>query len=407
MPSEILNRDEMRTVADAMAGLGLQGNQEPSLDARNIGFAVTNGSNPKRRSRSVGAFRETDHRMSPIQWRHYRTRSDEIRYLRESADISTGRSKTAESPELAKDAIGDEDDEGTDLEAHNDRFNFGLPAGEGHGQERIGLEERIVTLEIKLMDFEYALSKLQVGSVSPSRRASQYNTIKSQASNFSNNSSEIPPVPNDASPALSQGISRSSSRKFSTGSSAVHSKDRPTSIATTLKPGHNPQNNSFSRLPTEHSSRFSQSGLTVEHYTTLVTLIRHEQSARVRLEEEVAYLREQVERLSTSPAFTSHSHQPSSSQHSHAFSNLSNTFSTTSSNRRHGIVQPDSRRGGHIYGSLRPRSSSYSTNETDTDDENYHDAYVTPEITPAERGEYERGAFERVGGGIIEDGAAF
>ena len=56
---------------------------------------------------------------------------------------------------------------------------------------------------------------------------------------------------------------------------------------------------------------------------------------------------------------------------------------------------------------LRPRSSSYSTNETDTDDDAFHDAYVTPNITPVERerGEYERGAFDRIVG--VEEGMAF
>ncbi len=51
----------------------------------------------------------------------------------------------------------------------------------------------------------------------------------------------------------------------------------------------------------------------------------------------------------------------------------------------------------------RPRSSSYDT-ETDTDDDQYHDVYATPEVTPVERGEYERGAFDRV---EVEEGMAF
>ena len=56
----------------------------------------------------------------------------------------------------------------------------------------------------------------------------------------------------------------------------------------------------------------------------------------------------------------------------------------------------------------RPRSSSYSTNETDTDDDAYHDVYATPDLTPmdhrVERGEYERGAFDRIG---VGEGVAF
>ena len=342
--------------------------------------------------------------MSPIQWRHHRTRSDEIRCLRESAETAPLESKAAESPGFERGNIGDDGDGGTELEAHNTDFNFGLSANEMHGQERIGLEERLITLEIKLMDFEYALSKLQAGSLSPSRRASQqYDEMKAQESGFSNNSPEAPSLPNDGSPRLPQRSSRSSSHNYSTASVALRPKDRPTSIATTLKPSHNHHNNSFSKIPAELAPRSSLSGLTVEHYTTLVTLIRHEQSARVRLEEQVSHLQGQIERLQ--PSHNSYLPYASSPQHSQTVSNHSHTFSNTSSSRRRGIIHPDNRRVGQVYGNRRPRSSSYSTSETDTDDENYHDAYVTPDITPMERGEYERGAFERIEG--IEDGAAF
>ena len=69
------------------------------------------------------------------------------------------------------------------------------------------------------------------------------------------------------------------------------------------------------------------------------------------------------------------------------------------------MVGSDGRRGGRYYAEPRPRSSSYSTNETDTE-EDYHDAYVTPTtITPVERGEYERNAFDRMPG--VKDGEAF
>ncbi|KAL9123646.1 MAG: hypothetical protein Q9217_006940 [Psora testacea] len=396
VPSDTLNKDDMQAVTDAISGLSLQTGQESNVDARAIGFAVTNGSNPKRRSRSVGAFREADHRMSPIQWRHYRTRSDEIHYLRGSTDVGTFETKTTESPEQEKDNVGNKGDEGNELAAHTADFNFGLSANEMQGQERMGLEERLITLEIKLMDFEYALSRLQTGSISPSRRMSQYDESKPQGYDFSNHSSEAPPLPNDASPVLTQTFSRSSSRKYSAGSAVLRPKDRPTSVATTLKPGHNPRSNSFGKPPSEFGTGSSFSGLTIEHYTTLVTLIRHEQSARLRLEEQVSQLQKKLDCLQ--PPYNPRFLDSSSSQHSH-------TFSISSSNRRHGIIQTDSRRGRHVYGNARPRSSSYSTNETDTDDENYHDAYVTPDITPIERGEYERGAFERVEG--IEDGAAF
>ena len=392
----------MQIVTDAMSGLGLQTSHEQNVDERNIGFAVTNGSNPKRRSRSVGAFRENDHRMSPIQWRHYRTRSDEIRYLRESTD--TGTFDKIVTSQLARPDIGNAIDVATDPEAHEGDFNFGLQTGDIQGQERIGLEERLVTLEIKLMDFEYALSKLQAGSTSSSRRNSRFESgLNGQKSTDSYHSSDTPAMPNDASPLLAQPISRSSSHKYSARSAVIQPRDRPTSVATTLKAGHN-KNNSFSKSPHEPSARSSLSGLTIEHYTTLVTLIRHEQSARVHLEEQVTQLQKQLDRMQG--PYPSQMYHQSAATHSHTFSNHSHTFSNSSrQSRPHGIIHPESRRAGRYLGEKRPRSSSYSTNETDTEDD-YHDAYVTPSnITPVERGEYERGAFERVPG--VEDGEAF
>ena len=392
----------MQAVTDAMSGLGLQASHDQNVDARNIGFAVTNGSNPKRRSRSVGAFRENDHRMSPIQWRHYRTRSDEIRYLRESTDTGTF-DKTVTS-QLAQPEADDTAETGIDAEALEADFNFGLQAGDIQGQERIGLEERLVTLEIKLMDFEYALSKIQAGSSSSSRRNSRFESgLNGQKSIDSYHSSDKPIMANDTSPLLAQPISRSSSQKYSTRSAMIQPKDRPTSVATTLKAGHN-KNNSFSKPVLETSARSSLSGLTIEHYTTLVTLIRHEQAARMRLEEQVTQLQNQLDRLQG--PYPSQMYHQMAAAHSHTFSNHSHTFSNSShQSRPHGIIHPDGRRAGRYLGEKRPRSSSYSTNETDTE-EDYHDAYVTPSnITPVERGEYERGAFERVPG--VEDGEAF
>lgn len=383
------------------------------VDTQNIGFAVTNGSNPKRRSRSVGAFPSMDHRMSPIQWHHVRRRSDEIRYWRESTQLSCFSglksigSLEDKSPILAKgdlegnvdETVGATADE-NGLGEHNQQFNFGLPAADAmqmQNQERMGLEERLITLEIKLMDFEYALSKLQAGSIS-SRQNSHLETLKRQASVRSYLSLDQQQTPIEPSPAIAQGDPvRSISRKPSI-EDLMNPKPRPTSVATTIKQGpHQGIYTSAEKPPIDLSMRSSLTSLTIEHYTTLIALIRHEQSARQRLEEQITQLQAQVDRQGTQQR--SHSNHPSSSQHSHTFSQ---------SSRRHGMVDAENlRRGPYLH--QRPRSSSYSTNETTTDDDDdYHDVYVTPDITPVdhpiERGEYERGAFDRM---PIGEGVAF
>ena len=406
----------MQALEAAMAtDHGTQVKEGPTIqdvEAQNIGFAVTNGSNPKRRSRSVGAFPSVDHRMSPIQWHHIRRRSDEIRYWRESTHLSSiGGLKGIGSPEATSPIItkGDLEEpldearnepvDEDELGEHNEQFNFGLPADTSdiQNQERMGLEERLITLEIKLMDFEYALSKLQAGS-SSSQRNSNVAEGKRLRLVDSNSSLGAQQTPNDLSPTVQQGpIPHSISHKPSV-ENLMNPKPRPTSVATTIKQG--PPSGIYTsqdKPPTDRAIRTSLTNLTIEHYTTLISLIRYEQSARQRLEDQVVQLQAQVDRQATYQSNLTNN-LPSSQ--------LSHTFSQSS--RRHGVVDPESRRLEPYMQQQRPRSNSYSTAETTDDDSDYHDVYVTPDITPiehpVERGEYERGAFDRM---PVGEGVAF
>lgn len=385
LPSIIFSAQEAETVNRALTGLGLQDVNDHAVDGENIGFAITSGSNPRRRSRSAGAPRNStkEHRMSPIQWRRWRRRSDEIRYWRDSKDVASPELDTAGSsgnkalratvdPGLsiaegfakpANDVVKEDAEKFGD--ASND-FNFGLPAGDIQNQEHIGLEERMITLEIKLMDFECVISKLQAGLTSPIDRSSGHfplvktsNYEHSPALSAPQHSTERIAAPYmEYSPATIYGSSLDNTPVTQQGAfripydnRSVEPKVRPTSIATTLKPGPAGQRSSFS-------------GLTFEHYSTLITLIRHEQTARHQLEDQVAMLQRQIQLLKP----------PSPSSPGTGPRGLSP-----------GLRQQ------------RGRSSNYSEDETSTDDENFHDVYVTP----VERGEYERQQLE------IAEGVAF
>ena len=394
VPSLTFSKQEMEAVESAMTGLGLQNAPERGVDAQDIGFAVTNGCNPNRRSRSVGAFRDSEHRMSPIQWRRFRRRSDEIRYWRQSTDLTATGLKDFDSPNMTQqDDVDVADDNTGDIDDTNRDFNFGLSGEPLPNQERIGLEERIVTLEIKLMDFEYALSKFQAGSITSSRRHSHPGETTKRQDSTENYFSDQPQASAEQSPALSLETPPTSPSKFAYDATP---KQRPTSVATTMKPS-NSGNTTTHRKDNsiDRSVRSSLASLTIDHYTTLITLIRHEQVARVRLEQQVSMLQRRLEQITSLSQPQSNAN--SISQHSH-------TRSLSSSQRRQGFVDIGDRGRGPIW-QQRPRSSSYSTTETDTDDSTYHDVYVTPDITPVERGEYERGAFDRVAG--VEEGVAF
>ena len=407
LPSVILSSQEAEDINNALTGLGLQDEGDQIIDGRDIGFAVTSGSNPKRRSRSVGDYRSTakEHRMSPIQWRQWRRRSDEIKYWRESTehenDFAVGhRSDTVgpdeepRSPNEITDTAPDAISENIrPFEAHNHDFNFGLPIDDLQGQEQIGLEERMITLELKLMDFDYAISKLQAGSFSLPDPQTQIGTPRVE-STHTRSVSDQPHTPfsrsgvshvetGAPSAPYHSGDTLQSQHGFFTagaGPSMIQPRPRPASIATTLKASGIAQHNSSGpRRSVDRSSRGSITQLTVEHYTTLITLIRREQSARIRLEDQVSELQRQMEALQAGSASPRKKREQ---QH------LGRHFSPDDIRRPFGLGLESRQHRG--------RSSNYS-GDTDTDDDNYHDVYVTP----VERGEFERDNFDG------EEGVAF
>lgn len=173
LPSIDFSPDEARSIGLTLAAHGHRPLSQDSMDGRrsgNIGFAVTSGSNPKRRSRSAGALRDAAraHRMSPIQWRR---RSEEIKYWRESLgeqplalpiQIPLDTEDPPEEPIVQQEGVPAAGEQDFSAEDNNRRtFDFGPLASSMQKQEAATLEERLSTLEVKLMDLEYAISKLQ------------------------------------------------------------------------------------------------------------------------------------------------------------------------------------------------------------------------------------------------------
>ncbi|KAL8770640.1 MAG: hypothetical protein Q9209_003708 [Squamulea sp. 1 TL-2023] len=414
LPSVILNAQEGAEIGDQLPGLGFQDTQDKGLDHASIGFAVTSGSNPKRRSKSADDLREGDkeHRMSPIQWRRWRRRSDEIRYWRESADETApelfapaSRQSSPDHALVRRQGFVEQtplmpQEEEHKAPPHPGDFNFGLSSGAMHSQEHISLEERLVTLEIKLMDFEYAISKLQaeiksVDVKSPTEDISQHYEASPPASNST--FLQAPPKPvlensptsnYDQSPESTPGMQQ---LPFGVHGPANHPKPRPTSIATTLKPAHG-----------DRSSRNSMTELTIEHYTTLITLIRREQSARIRLEDQVTMLQQELHSIKSPSPNSLREIRDARRQYQYsstAFIPGYRRYDSPDDHRRQYTPpgrRPYSRdsneryltRQQHHHERLDDRSRSRSNyhDETDTDDESFHEVYVTP----VERGEFER-----------------
>lgn len=338
--------------------------------------------------------------MSPIQWRQFRRRSAEIRYWRESTDAGSpvlgnttfmgsellqmspvhphGRGNLAESAR-ASDGLQ------TGMERNHENFNFGVPISELEPQDQVTIEERMVTLEIKLMDFEYAISKLQAGLASSSQPSNQFYPNEEHRTVRHPNYPQIRPVssryhakrPSDESysPISSHSTPAPSlQRPFQSFPQSSyqqhHNENRPASASTTVKAG-----------ARDRSTRLSFTALTIDHYTTLITLIRHEQSARLRLEDQVLHLQCQIQQLQ-SPPWPQHE----------------NSLSVRGDPQRR-LSSPRDIGGEHSpRGRYRRPSHPYSEGEADTDEQSFHDVYVTP---------VERGEFERARLAAEEEGVAF
>ena len=379
LPSLTLSTQDREAIQQALTGLGLQDRRDGSNETRNIGFAITSGSHPNRRSRSVGGYRDStkEHRMSPIQWRQWRRRSDEIRYWRASVDQFQGVALPA-SPRLDMKSMSDaEDINQSHPEAHNNDFNFDLQLEESrrdnHGalsHEYSRIEERMITMELTMMRLELALSKLQAGSFSP---------VDHNTNNFDGG---IPSIPSHSrthsentlplrSSDPNQGESTPASQQNSWGAdTAFQSRRRPSSIATTLKASRKHHFSPTKPVLDRGSRRSSITELTIEHYTALISLIRRERSARMCLEEQVSELSGQMRAMQAQIGGSAlQSRQRSSSD-------FDIQYPPAESGAGH--LRPNQGTGRFWTGGQPGNVGDSHGGGSDTDDASFHETYVTP-----------------------------
>ena len=322
LPSAELTPDQVRNITATSATFEQRPTSQGAANDRqrsSIGFAVTSGSNPKRRSRSAGALRDVarEHRMSPIQWRR---RSDEIKYWRESLEESPfavpvyALPNALNSGQEGKTLPGDITEEGTDTHSAEDNrrtFDFGPVASSMRNQEAVTLDERLTILEVKQMDLEYAISKLQtqgtkspVTDVLPSRNASEDSAFSSapayqqQQIPAGSGIPTRPPdlgssVPDEASPGTTPATLYSSPIDSSfypyTTPSFSNPKQHLSNTPTIIQPS---PAHILAPYPETQSPQSAQ--LTDQKYDALISLIKHEQSARRSLEQQVMQLQQEI-----------------------------------------------------------------------------------------------------------------
>ena len=400
------------------------------INPSDVGVAVTSGSNPRRRSRSVDAFGSVRDslQLSPVQWRTGRRRSDEIQYWRNSVapmpnlEHSGGNEiglndEVIEQPDKTFELAGDtapavffdNNDEGQEKATGTDRpdsdnrdtFDFGMLASTMRQEENIPIEERLVTVEVKLMDLEYAISKLQAGA--PPSKAASMNPPTLDADPSLETSNTVPAPrsiggrqsPNSASKSHI-GSSTTTSGSVSTQLTSlsivsppqhsqlddpfVDDKTRPTSNATTIRQVPISPIPSERFYPTsEPRPRSSITGVTIDHITTLISLIRTEQAARHRLESQIDELQRQVKTLQHQLQQQQQPQQPS--RHS--------PTSVSSFSRPRGWT--GDRRDGSLFRGYNTARRVPSYDDTTSTDDGFQDVYETP--IEQKRGEFEGGVF--------------
>ncbi|KAE9381688.1 hypothetical protein N431DRAFT_491010 [Stipitochalara longipes BDJ] len=285
--------------------------------ADGIGMAVTSGSQPKRRSRSLGEMRE-----AAVVHTVTRRRSDEIRYWRESYDpgiLSPLSSHKAEAEEpIIIDEPGDNRDE--EPQEQPQPFNFG-PLGEMAGMkitQAASLDTRVSRLEERMLKMERVLYSRQNRTSTDQDRSSSVPRPTTDNSDMS-----LPKHPNpkyQESPVQSRQQIQESRSQGSQKRSSSYGSSRPSTVSTRIS--NHPSFDNFSHplipsadplLSSSHSTARPLStsttiraipsssptlpkdgNFTAEHYTTLMNMILVEQSARQQLEAVVHNLQQQL-----------------------------------------------------------------------------------------------------------------
>ncbi|TVY80651.1 hypothetical protein LSUE1_G006509 [Lachnellula suecica] len=280
-----------------------------------IGMAVTSGSHPNRRSRSLGQMREAAS-LPPIA----RRRSHEIRYWRESYDPGIISPMSSNKPDTEDPIVLQEESEHlVDVEEQPQPFNFG-PMGEMAGMkitQAASLETRVQRLEARMQKADKTLSRLHHPNALVLQDPPKRNPNRIHSTSFTRpttDTSELSLPAHDRNRETnqpkrdSQNPTRSSSQSrpstVDTNASYQHSLDtflpptitspnvalissqetaRPLSTSTTIR-----------GIPSSSPTMPKDGVLTVEHYTALTNMILGEQAARHKLEVVVRNLQQQL-----------------------------------------------------------------------------------------------------------------
>ncbi|KAF7585843.1 hypothetical protein BBP40_009978 [Aspergillus hancockii] len=241
----------------------------------------------KRRSRSATALRgmAKHHRMSPIQWRRRSIES----YVTSTACGATSdtevvsirpstRATLASTPQtVVEPSIDGIDPLDGHVEDESIPPNVGDLVSSMQHDESVSLEQRLTTLEVKLIDLEFAIARMQTERNEPSPTGASGRNKSQNAGQHQRKKSTTPSHPSGSEGTASIG-------------------DRPLSTAT-IRPSPQSLHRSKTLQNPSVTSLTDSHGISVEQYSALVMLLRREQNARRSLENEVSGLRSDIQQL--------------------------------------------------------------------------------------------------------------
>lgn len=251
----------------------------------------------RRRSRSTHALRSLAHdrTISPAAWRP-RTASiptsapdskspplEGSSASGRSGRPSTGTTVTSVTRASAAPSIPDSDQ---DAEQMTLPPNVGNLVRTMQQDDGLTVEQRLNTLEVKMIDLEFAIARMQSNSIgdAPTTRSSRQKQGPSP-------DSSTPHTRNKPSSGFLGSIDRDESPSPLTNLPA----GRPTSTST-IRP-ETMNSRTLRPAPSATSLSADFGGVSIEQYSTLVTLLRREQTARRNLESQVSSLRDDLRQI--------------------------------------------------------------------------------------------------------------
>ncbi|KAJ5925549.1 hypothetical protein N7454_008188 [Penicillium verhagenii] len=209
-----------------------------------------------------------------------------------SARPSTGTTVTSVTPASVAPSISEADEQAEQISLPPNIGNFVHSMQQDDG---LTVEQRLNTLEVKMIDLEFAIARMQSSPIdSPTERLSRVKRTPSSEPNTLHTRNK-PSSGYLGAPDRERERDRDRERERDESPSPLTTFPavRPSSTSTIRQ---ETMNRSLRAAPSTTSlSEFS--GVSIEQYSTLVTLLRREQTARRNLETQVSGLRDDLRHI--------------------------------------------------------------------------------------------------------------